>query len=182
MFVSAERIPFLEYGSMTVDGEVGFLMRSPPLSYVSNIYRLAFSDAVWICSMALCLLATLVIALTFKIRATANEKVEHLKLSDFFLLATAYLCQMGAEKSANKLSSKIAMVMQIRVFLRLLHFWTHSKKNIFNFFCIAANVINCAVIRLLIVYSDYCGFIAINNKVSSKRVRFDESSIWYWYP
>lgn len=132
MFVSAERIAFLEYDSMTFPAEIGFLMRSPPLSYVSNIYRLAFSDAVWICAFVLCLLATIIIAVTFKIRATANEVDEHLQLSDFFLLATAYLCQMGAEKSAKKLSSKIAMVRKRMCFSS--RFVYSLQKHVFKFF------------------------------------------------
>lgn len=110
LFVSSERIPFIEYGSMTIPARIGFIMRSPPLSYVSNIYRVAFSDAVWACSMILCIVATLIIALTFKIRAELDDQCARLRFSDFFLIATAYLCQMGAEVSARKLSSKISMV------------------------------------------------------------------------
>lgn len=110
MFVVPERIPYLEYTSMSFPVEIGFIMRSPPLSYVANIYRLAFTDAVWICSTFLCILATVIIALTFKIRSSIGEADNDLEFSDFFLIATAYLCQMGAEVSPNKFSSKVAMV------------------------------------------------------------------------
>lgn len=110
MFVVPERIPYLEYTSMSFPVEIGFIMRSPPLSYVANIYRLAFTDAVWICSTILCILATVIIALTFKIRSSIGEADNDLEFSDFFLIATAYLCQMGAEVTPNKFSSKLAMV------------------------------------------------------------------------
>lgn len=113
LFVSADRVALIEYASMTFPTEFGFIMRSPPLSYVSNIYRLAFTDAVWLCAILFCIVATLIIALTFKIRSKAGDELnDKLKMSDFVLLATASLCQMGSENLANKLSSKIAMVTQ----------------------------------------------------------------------
>lgn len=95
---------------MTIPTGFAFIMRAPPLSYVSNIYYLSFSNAVWICSILMIFLTTIVIALTFKVRASANEQNTELKFSDFFLLAIASLCQMGTERSAKKLSSKISMV------------------------------------------------------------------------
>lgn len=110
MFFTPDRIPYLEYTAMSLPVDIGFFMRPPPLSYVSNIYRLAFTDAVWICSSILCFMITVIIAMTFKIRSTIGELDNSLGFSDFFLIATAYLCQMGAEVSPNKFSSKVAMV------------------------------------------------------------------------
>lgn len=154
----------MEYGSMTIPIDLGFLMRSPPLSYVSNIYRLAFTDAVWVCSMILCIVATLIIALTFKIRAELDEDCEQLTFSDFFLIATAYLCQMGAEVSAKKLSSKISMVRVERNRVKN-SLPSHKPPTVPTTFYpfVLVDVFNRTAFRLLIVYGDNRGFATVDN-------------------
>lgn len=96
---------------MQIPGTIGFIMRAPPISYVSNIYYLPFDGIVWICSISMIILCTAVIAVTLKFhmeRDTAG--MENMTTSDFILFSIAATCQMGSNLLTNLLSARISIV------------------------------------------------------------------------
>lgn len=109
--MTLERIDYMDYVSMTYPSKISFVLRSPPISYVSNIYYLPFNGVVWICSISLVILSTIVTAFILKFSLSRDEATEHLKISDYFLFAIASSCQMGSDILTKILSARISMVI-----------------------------------------------------------------------
>ncbi|XP_055308680.1 uncharacterized protein LOC129572693 [Sitodiplosis mosellana] len=80
IFMTADRIDYLDYLSMTIPSSIAFVLRSPPISYVSNIYYLPFTGVVWICSISLVILCTIIIAFVLKFSWPRDESTEHREL------------------------------------------------------------------------------------------------------
>lgn len=113
IFMTPERVAYLEYLSMSFSSEFAFILRSPPISYVSNIYYLPFTGVVWICSILLVILCTLIVALTVKFHMYPDEGTEKMTASDYIIFAIASTCQMGSDYLTKVLSTRISMVNNI---------------------------------------------------------------------
>lgn len=127
MFITSERVHLIEYLSMSVPTFIAFVMRPPPLSYVSNIYYLPFTGMVWICSVTMVILSTTAIAFTLRTHPTRERDNTTLKISDFFLFAMAALCQMGSQLTPKILSARISMVKKnpfLQIFQNFFPFGT----------------------------------------------------------
>jgi hypothetical protein len=74
-----------------------FLFRPPPLSFVTNIFTLPFSRAVWLISAALIALISLLLyhAFRWELRGAADEQGAA-NWSDVVLLSVGAVCQQGA--------------------------------------------------------------------------------------
>jgi hypothetical protein len=74
-----------------------FLFRPPPLSFVTNIFTLPFSHAVWLVSAALIALISLLLysAFRWEFRGAAEEQGTA-NWSDVLLLSLGAVCQQGA--------------------------------------------------------------------------------------
>lgn len=108
--MTKERIAYMDYLSMTVASPIAFIMRAPPISYVTNIYYLPFTGVVWICSISLVILCTSMIALILKFHWSHDETVKYLNATDYILFAIASSCQMSSEIVSKILSARISMV------------------------------------------------------------------------
>lgn len=108
--MSIDRITYLEYLTQTISIPIGFVFRSPPISYVSNIYYLPFTGIVWLCSIALVILCTFITSLTIVFRFSSDDDIKNMNTSDYFLFAIASVCQMGTEVFTKVLSTRISMV------------------------------------------------------------------------
>lgn len=108
IFITIERVAYLDYLSMELPTKISFILRSPPISYVSNIYYLPFSGVVWICSISLVVLCTIVVAVILRLRAA--DEFQNMKASDYFLFTIASSCQMGSEIWTKVLSARISLV------------------------------------------------------------------------
>lgn len=129
IFMTIDRLPILDYLSMEFPTRVVFILRSPPISYVSNIYYLPFSGVTWICSISLVVLCTIVVAMILHLKP--DEKLQHMKASDYFLFAIASTCQMGPEILTKVLSARISIVSIFQKKSKLLRnytFWLHCQK------------------------------------------------------
>lgn len=111
IFMTPERVEYLEYLSMSFSTDVAFMLRSPPISYVSNIYYLPFTGVVWMCSILLVILCTAIIFLTLKFRLLPEDSIINTTASDYILYAIASSCQMGSMFLTKILSARIAMVI-----------------------------------------------------------------------
>lgn len=96
---------------MQVSASMSFILRAPPISYVSNIYYLPFDGVVWICSISMVVLCTAVIAVTLKFHVERDTAaMENVTTSDFILFSIAATCQMGSNILTNLLSARISIV------------------------------------------------------------------------
>lgn len=109
LFMTPDRVDFIEYISMTTPTRGFFVFRAPPLSYVSNIYYLPFDGIVWICILCLVALSALVIYVTFQLSATSEERKRN-SFTDFLLMVIGSVCQMGTQLVPRILSARISMV------------------------------------------------------------------------
>lgn len=109
MFMTPDRVEMVEYLSMTTPTRAAFVFRAPPLSYVSNIYYLPFQFIVWICTVCLVILCTIIIYVTFRLPASDAEK-EAINATDFMLMAVGSVCQMGSQLAPKILSARISIV------------------------------------------------------------------------
>lgn len=107
LFITADRAPHIEYLSATILAKFAFVFRAPPLTNVENIYYLPFAGIVWICTIVLVVLSTMIIYITYRF---SKEKEENLVSSDFLLFAVGTICQMGSDFIPTKMSGKIATV------------------------------------------------------------------------
>lgn len=107
MFLTADRLPHVEFLAVTLEVKLGFIFRAPPLSYVSNIYYLPFNTVVWICSIVLVVVCT---ALTYIVYKFSKEDSKNLTTSDFFLFGISNVCQMGSQLIPKTAAGKITTV------------------------------------------------------------------------
>lgn len=108
MFFMSERVPLVDYISMTTPTSLRFVFRSPPLSYTANIYYLPFSSTVWICSIFLVILCTIVVYITSGRVVSRGETFS--SASDFALMAISTVCQMGSQLKTSRLPGRISTV------------------------------------------------------------------------
>lgn len=118
LFMTTDRIPLIEYLAMTTPTKAVFVLRAPPLSYVSNIYYLPFAGIVWVCTIALVLISTTVIFFTYKHPASGIKQV-NFNFSDFLLLAIGTICQMGTHLKPKIISGKLSTVCVAFFFLSI---------------------------------------------------------------
>lgn len=109
MFMTADRIDVMEFVSMVCDTRMRFILRAPPLSYVSNIYYLPFDGIVWLCSMALIIVGTITVFCTYQMKRKENNASE-LTFSDPWMIAFNAVCGMEMEIRAKFLSGKLSTV------------------------------------------------------------------------
>lgn len=158
--MTIDRIDYLDYLSMTIPSTIAFVLRSPPISYVSNIYYLPFTGTVWLCSIALVVLCTVVIALTLKFHLKSGKETEHLKMSDYFLFAVASACQMGTDIITKVLSTRISMVSPFTTL-----FFNSNAIIILNYF--AVFFLHCITLHLYIIHCKYSGIATIDDQINS---------------
>lgn len=107
MFLTADRIPHVEYLAVTLMASLAFIFRAPPLSYVSNIYYLPFNAVVWICAIVLFIVCTILIHIVYRF---SNEDNKNLSPSDFVLFGVSTVCQMGSQMVPKTTAGKLATV------------------------------------------------------------------------
>lgn len=107
MFLTADRIPHLEFLAVTLIATIAFIFRAPPLSYVSNIYYLPFNAVVWFCAILLVIVCTTLIYLIYKF---SKEDSSNLSTSDFVMYGITTVCQMGSQVMPKTMAAKIATV------------------------------------------------------------------------
>lgn len=107
LFITPERVPFIEYLSVTLPTRGAFVFRAPQLSHISNIYYLPFAGMVWICGIFLVIVCTALVYITYQF---SKEQDQKLISSDFLLFAISTVCQMGSNFVPKRMSGKIATV------------------------------------------------------------------------
>ncbi|XP_055678017.1 ionotropic receptor 75a-like [Lutzomyia longipalpis] len=130
LFMTVDRVTLIDYVSMTVPTYGAFLFRSPPLSYVSNIFYLPFRDTVWVAGFALVALSTIIFFITWRINICYNKETpasEIPRFSDIIMNATGAITQQGAHMEAKVASGRIASFF---LFLSMFFLYTSYTANI----------------------------------------------------
>ncbi|XP_031625634.1 uncharacterized protein LOC116342265 [Contarinia nasturtii] len=122
--MTPERLPHIEYLSVTLLSRGAFVFRNPSLSHVKNIVYLPFSDSIWICSITLVVIGTTIIFITYKF---SNDTSPRIFSSDFLLFAISALCQMDGFLVPRRASAKMATYV---FYLCLIFVYTSYTANI----------------------------------------------------
>lgn len=112
IFMTGDRVEVIEYLLVITETFAKFVFKSPPLSYVSNIYFLPFQKNVWVGSGILILLITISIYFFLKFENIRNKESEEKEnnFTDVILIAIAGVCQMGTHVEAKYISARISLV------------------------------------------------------------------------
>ncbi|GAB0093100.1 uncharacterized protein DMENIID0001_081610 [Sergentomyia squamirostris] len=123
LFMLPERVPYVEYLTLTFSSAMGFIFRAPPLSSVANIYYLPFNGMVWWSFLSLLLLCTLTYFLTLRRPSNLkeNKKWEN-EMSDAAMVACGAVTQQGVD-----LESRIGSSMISYYFLGLSMFFLYTS-------------------------------------------------------
>lgn len=116
VFLTHSRIALFEYSSMINPTLVRFVFRSPPLTYVTNIYALPFASTVWLAAVAIVAISCAVIYASYRwgddIMASTTMSSDAVSGWDVLLMGFGAIAQMGTTLEARTMSTKIAMVRQ----------------------------------------------------------------------
>lgn len=116
MFMTLERLEIVDFIADPTKTQIAFILRSPPLSYVRNVYTLPFDKFVWISAIAL---ITLVAIIMYSImnwewkrenrwKTSINLKSVKPKLDDILMLQIGAICQQGSELVPKRIPGRIA--------------------------------------------------------------------------
>ncbi|XP_059057953.1 probable glutamate receptor [Achroia grisella] len=116
-----ERFEIVTYTDMLAPFHVSFILRQPPLSYVSNIFSLPFSSNVWIATAVCSILAMFGLYITSKIEARGGKTASQLDgtMGDAFLLTMSAVSQQGCVIEPRKVSGRIIVFIFFTVLMAL---------------------------------------------------------------
>lgn len=114
-FITKERIDQFDFLTKTSSAKVAFIIRSPPLSNVVNIYYLPFNSTVWKVSGLMVAISCLTIYLSVNRHLGPEKKLvttttTTIRISDVVLLAIGAICQMEFAIPTNRLSTRLSTV------------------------------------------------------------------------
>jgi hypothetical protein len=173
LFMTANRIPIIDYFCVQSPGNVKFLFRQPALSTVSNIYIMPFTNSVW-CSVAL-LVFVCSVAIFMTIVVTSRESKgqstsvdgEDNRFTDVLLMAIGAVCQMGSHFEPKLVSGRISSVIR-RITLILFDykqcFFSVIPLCRFSFF-------------VHLVHGEYCSSATVHHKQYSFIARYVEFTL-----
>ncbi|XP_059057955.1 glutamate receptor 3-like [Achroia grisella] len=116
-----ERLEVIAYTDTLANYRVAFVLRQPPLSYVSNIFSLPFSGTVWI-AIALCAILSmfaLYIASKWEAKNRKNLSQPDGTIGDAFLLTMSAISQQGCVIEPKRLSGRIIVWIFFTVLMAL---------------------------------------------------------------
>ncbi|GLV31404.1 Ionotropic receptor 75d [Carabus blaptoides fortunei] len=132
LFLTADRVPIIEYASMTTPTRAKFVFRQPPLSYVTNVFTLPFTRAVWISSFLLIGLAAVLLYTTVfwewhqpNLEESSNAMDK--SFSDAVMLTIAAVAQQGSTSEPRSAAGKIVMIF---TFIALMFLYVSYSANI----------------------------------------------------
>lgn len=152
---------------MTIPSSIAFILRAPPISYVSNIYYLPFTGVVWICSISLVILCTSVVAITLKLHWAHDETARYLSLTDYILFAIASSCQMGSAIMSKILSARISMVCKRCEITETILFLNCNQMLLFHRNSFPVCILYSSHVHFYIVHRQYCCAVTSDHKIYS---------------
>lgn len=112
------RIHLVDFLAMTTETTTKFVFRAPPLSQVSNIYKLPFHRHAW---YSICVLFIIIILVIFVM--TKFESHSKTRISDILILVIAAFCQTGSvlQTRLSTIRFTLALLFLIASFLFMLY-------------------------------------------------------------
>ncbi|GBP33616.1 Probable glutamate receptor [Eumeta japonica] len=136
MFLTAERLPYVEFVTSPIPTKSKFVFRQPKLSYEYNLFVLPFKNNVWYCCIAtffvLCFAVFVVTAWEWKKFNSDKERytdagILRNKITDILLIVFGAACQQG---SSTALKGSLGRIVMFILFLAFLFLYTSYSANI----------------------------------------------------
>nr|QZH55082.1 ionotropic receptor 75q.2 [Achelura yunnanensis] len=136
MFVTSERISFVEFISNPTRTSSSFVFQQPKLSYGNNLFLLSFRNTVWYSATALVILLFLALfVVTFwEWKKNSNENINkpdagmlRPNVTDIVILIIGAACQQG---SPVELKGSLGRIVLLVLFLSLMFLYTSYSANI----------------------------------------------------
>ncbi|CAD7077218.1 unnamed protein product [Hermetia illucens] len=135
LFVTSDRIQYIEYIAMPSATRSKFVFHSPKLSYTNDVFLLPFNKFVWYCLVALFLLSVLALVGTVFAETQLldiqdfNSDASVLKPSfyDTFILVLAATCQQGSAVAPKSFTARVVMIV---TYITLMFLYTSYSANI----------------------------------------------------
>lgn len=121
LFITKERLEEVDYLSFANPAKVRFLLRKPPLSYVTNILVIAFKRTVWISMMAVSVFFAIVLYLILNWESK-RKKINHqdsYNTSDIALIVFEAICQQGSFTEPRSVPGRTIMFILFLAFMFL---------------------------------------------------------------
>lgn len=134
-FITADRIPIIDYVAVTTTTNMKFIFRAPPLSYVSNVFVLPFNTMVWYACFVLALVTLFGIYIISKWEwnnancADLDDRRTLLK-PDFFdsvIFEMGAITQQGSDTEPRSTSGRIVAIF---IFISLMFLYTAYSANV----------------------------------------------------
>ncbi|KAJ8873534.1 hypothetical protein PR048_024352 [Dryococelus australis] len=93
LFFTANRLPVIDYIAMTTPTRSKFVFRQPPLSFVTNVFTLPFSQGVWLSSAGLVSVCAVALYCALNREAEQSPSRTGVAWSDVVLLSLGAICQ-----------------------------------------------------------------------------------------
>ncbi|XP_031624941.1 glutamate receptor ionotropic, delta-2-like [Contarinia nasturtii] len=117
IYMVPARIPQMDFISMIVDTRAELVFRAPPLSYASNIFYYPFTGTVWIATVTLTVIASIVIYFTYILPSESERDHVRDAFSDVILLSSGLVSQMGLHINPRIISGQISSFVALMCLL-----------------------------------------------------------------
>lgn len=121
MFITKDRLKVVDCMSFANPAKVKFILRKPPLSYITNILAVAFRRTVWITMFVISVFftAALYIILNWETKRKKINFQENYSIGDITLIVFEAICQQGSFTEPRSIPGRTIMLILFLAFMFL---------------------------------------------------------------
>ncbi|XP_035792212.1 glutamate receptor 3-like [Anopheles albimanus] len=129
LFFTQERIPLIDYLSMSTSTRVKFVFRAPKLSFTDNVFALPFHRYVWYCTISFIVLSGVLLAVVLRVEQQLRPSnrpngpfgtpMAPIHLSDTLLNSFGTTCQQGSFIEPKMAASRCLVLLCLVVLMFL---------------------------------------------------------------
>lgn len=121
MFITYDRLEVVDCISYANKGKIKFVLRKPPLAYVTNVIAVAFRSTVWISMLAVSVFfaIALYLILNWETKRKHINFKESYTTSDIVLILFEAVCQQGTTTEPRSVPGRAIMLILFSAFMFL---------------------------------------------------------------
>ncbi|XP_050094061.1 uncharacterized protein LOC126576799 [Anopheles aquasalis] len=132
LFFTQDRIPIIDYLSMSTSTRVQFVFRAPKLSFTDNVFALPFDRYVWYCTISFIVLSGVLLAVVLRVEqqlrpppsqdhsnGSSGSSLAPIYLSDTLLNSFGTTCQQGSFIEPKTAASRCLVLLCLVVLMFL---------------------------------------------------------------
>ncbi|XP_035786974.1 glutamate receptor 3-like [Anopheles albimanus] len=129
LFFTQDRIPIIDYLSMSTSTRAKFVFRAPKLSFTDNVFALPFDRYVWYCTISFIVLSGVLLAVVLRVEQqlrpsdhsndSSGTTLAPIHLSDTLLNSFGTTCQQGSFIEPKTAASRCLVLLCLVVLMFL---------------------------------------------------------------